>query len=81
MQPTPVSGAPRTSNDAADTPGMKSDHRSRSMRTSYTDAGVAVDGCSTRIDTEIGMTRKLLRTAALQDEFAKDERPAPSHGS
>ena len=51
------------------------------MRTSYTDAGVAVDGCSTRIDTEIGMTRKLLRTAALQDEFAKDERPAPSHGS
>ena len=58
MPPTPVSGAPRTSHDAADTPGIKSDHRSRSMRTSYTDAGIAVDGCSTRIDTEVGVTRK-----------------------
>jgi hypothetical protein len=28
------------------------------MRTSYTDAGVAVDGCSTLIDTEVGITRK-----------------------
>src|ERR1700738_1108145 len=58
MPPTPVSGAPRTSHDAADTPGIKSGHRSRSMRTSYTDAGVAVDGCSTLIDTEVGMPRK-----------------------
>jgi hypothetical protein len=29
------------------------------MRTSYTDAGVAVDDCSTLIDTELGMTREI----------------------
>ena len=72
MPPTPVSGAPRTPHDAADTPGMKSDHRSRSMRTSYTNAGFAVDGFSTLIDTKLGMTRKPLQTTALQREFAKE---------
>jgi hypothetical protein len=72
MPPTPVSGAPRTSHDAADTPGMKSDHRSRSMRTSYTDAGVAVDGCSTLIDTAVGTTRKTTTAVQIAGAFAKD---------
>lgn len=47
---------------------MKFDHRSTSMRTSYTDAGVAVDGCSTLIDTEVGMTRNLLPPSASRRE-------------
>jgi hypothetical protein len=42
---------------------MKSDQRSTSMRTSYTDAGVAVDGCSTLIDTEVGMTSEFTTAA------------------
>ena len=75
MPPTPVSRAPRTSHDAADTVGIQSDHRAKSMRTSYTDAGVAVDGCSTLHDTEADMTRKVLPTVALQREFAKNEPP------
>jgi hypothetical protein len=58
MPPTPVSGAPRTSHDAAHTPGIKPDHRSRSIRTSYIEAGVAVDGCSTLIDTEAAMMER-----------------------
>lgn len=75
MPPTPVSGAPRVSHDAADTPGIKSDHRSRSIRTSYTDVGVAVDDRSTVHDTEADITRKLLQTAALQRGYAIDEPP------
>jgi hypothetical protein len=71
MPPTPVSGAPRTSHDAADTPGIKSDHRSRSMSASYTDAGGAVDGCSTLIDTEVGITRKLLHVEDGTAGFGK----------
>jgi hypothetical protein len=47
---------------------MNSGHRSTSISTSYTDAGVAVDGCSTLHDADLAMTRKLLRAAAVWRE-------------
>jgi hypothetical protein len=51
MPPTPVPGAPCRSHDAAETVGIQSDHLSKSMRASNTEAGLAVDGCSTLHDT------------------------------
>ena len=45
--------------------GMNSGHLSRSMRTSYTEAGGAVDGCSTLIDTEVGMTWESIATVRV----------------
>jgi hypothetical protein len=71
MPPTPVSGAPGSSHEAADTVGIQSDQRSKSMRTSYTTSGFAVDSCSARHDTAPAMTRKLLHVQEGKAGFGK----------
>jgi hypothetical protein len=50
------------------------------MRTSYTDAGVAVDGCSTLIDSALGMSGKLLQAVRYPGGSTNGGRSAPRGG-
>jgi len=51
---------------------MKSRHRSKVHETSYTDAGVAVDGCSTLIDTTLGMSESYYRCPLCSTNLRSD---------
>jgi hypothetical protein len=65
--PSPVSGAPRRSHDAADTAGIHSGQSSTSTSTSYTTTRSALDGCSTRYESDLLVPRRVTTDRAPEN--------------